>query len=87
MGFKPLADHLLAKLLESEEKTESGIIIPDTVKEKPQKAEIIEVGNEVENIKKNDKVLFTKYSGTEVKMGGEDYIILKEEDILGIFED
>ncbi|MCD6129876.1 MAG: co-chaperone GroES [Deltaproteobacteria bacterium] len=87
MGFKPLADHLLAKLLESEEKTESGIIIPDTVKEKPQKAEIIEVGNEVENIKKNDKVLFAKYSGTEVKMGGEDYIILKEEDILGIFED
>ncbi|MCK4277881.1 MAG: co-chaperone GroES [Desulfurellaceae bacterium] len=87
MGFKPLADHLLAKLLESEEKTESGIIIPDTVKEKPQKAEIIEVGNEVENIKKNDKVLFAKYSGTEVKIGDEDYIILKEEDILGIFED
>lgn len=87
MGFKPLADHLLAKLLESEEKTESGIIIPDTVKEKPQKAEIIEVGNEVENIKKNDKVLFAKYSGTEVKIGDEDCIILKEEDILGIFED
>lgn len=87
MGFKPLADRVLAKLLESEEKTESGIIIPDTVKEKPQKAEIVEVGKEVENIKKNDKVLFAKYSGTEVKIEGEDYIILKEEDILGIFED
>ncbi|MCD6133091.1 MAG: co-chaperone GroES [Deltaproteobacteria bacterium] len=87
MRFKPLADHLLAKPLESEEKTEAGIIIPDTAKERPQKAKIIEVGNEVKDIKKNDTVLFAKYSGTEVKMGGEDYIILKEEDVLGIFED
>ncbi|MCD6223336.1 MAG: co-chaperone GroES [Deltaproteobacteria bacterium] len=86
MGFKPLADRVLAKLLESEEKTESGIIIPDTAKEKPQEAEIVEVGNEVENVKKNDKVLFAKYGGTEVKIEGEDYIILKEEDILGIFD-
>jgi chaperonin GroES len=67
-------------------KTESGIIIPDTVKEKPQKAKVEAVGGDVEHVKVGDLVLFAKYSGTELKLNDQDYIILKEDEVLGIFE-
>ena len=93
MDFRPLHDRVLVRRLESEEKTAGGIIIPDTAQEKPQEGEIIAVGsgNKSEDgkvtpldLKVGDKVLFGKWSGTEVKIDGEELCIMKESDIMGI---
>ncbi len=86
MAFKPLMDRVLAEPMELEEKTESGIIIPDTAKEKPQQATVIEVGDDVELVKKGDVVVFEKYAGNEIKIDDKKYVILKEDEILGKFE-
>ena len=94
MRIKPLGDRLLIKKLEAEETTKSGIVLPGTAKEKPQEAEIIAVGpggfvegKEVKmEVKVGDKVLFSKYSGNEIKVNGEEYIILKQDDILAVVE-
>jgi chaperonin GroES len=95
MNFRPLHDRVLVKRIESEEKTKGGIIIPDTAKEKPIEGEVVAVGpgtrGEQGNIlpldvKKGDRVLFGKWSGTEIKINGEDYLVMKESDIMGIFE-
>lgn len=94
-NFKPLHDRVLVKRLPSEEKTAGGIIIPDSVQEKPQQGEIIAAGSgsrradgniDPLGVKVGDKILFGKYAGTEVKMQGTDYIIMKESDILGVLE-
>ena len=92
--IRPLSDRVLVKMKESEETTKSGIILASNAKEKPQIAEVIEVGpgklldgkREEMGVKKGDKVVISKYAGTEVKYEGEEYIILKEEDILAIVE-
>jgi len=93
MKFRPLHDRVLIKVLESEEKTAGGIIIPDTAKEKPQEGEIVAVGPGAKNnegkispldVKIGDKVLFGKWSGTEVKIDGKEYSIMKESDIMGV---
>ena len=93
MNFKPLHDRVLAKRVESDEKTAGGIIIPDTAQEKPMEGEVLEVGSGARDdagklvppdVKKADKILFGKWSGTEVKMNGEEYLIMKESDIMGI---
>ena len=94
MTIKPLADRVVIKMLEAEETTKSGIILTAAAKEKPSVAEIIEVGpggvvdgNKVEMyVKKGQKVLISKYCGTEVKVDGEDYTIVKQDDILAIVE-
>lgn len=89
MKFKPLGERALVKLVEREEKTASGIVLPDTAKEKPQTAEVVAVGEFEDGIKLNtgDVVVFAKYSGTEIKLDGEDYMILDADDILGVVED
>ena len=93
MKFRPLHDRVVVRRLESEEKTKVGIIIPDTAKEKPQEGEIIAVGSGARDeagklvpldVKKGDRVLFGKWSGTEVKIDGQDLLIMKESDIMGI---
>ena len=93
MKFKPLHDRILVKRLEDNEKTKGGIIIPDTAKEKPSEGEIMAVGPGALNnegkrnpvdVKVGDKVLFSKYSGDEVKIDGQELIIIKEEDVIGI---
>ena len=93
MKFRPLHDRVLVRRVEAEEKTAGGIIIPDTAKEKPQEGEVIAAGEGLRNeagkltpldVKAGDRILFGKWSGTEVKIGGEDLIIMKESDILGI---
>ena len=93
MGFRPLHDRVVVRRLDSEEKTKGGIIIPDTAKEKPQEGEIIAVGSGARDeagnlvpldVKAGDRVLFGKWSGTEVKLNGEDLLIMKESDIMGI---
>ena len=93
MKFRPLHDRVVVRRLNSEEKTKGGIIIPDTAKEKPQEGEVIAVGTGARDeagklialdVKKGDKVLFGKWSGTEVKIDGEDLLIMKESDIMGI---
>ena len=93
MKFKPLQDRILVKRLEESEKTKGGIIIPDTAKEKPSEGEVIAAGPGALNsdgkrnpidVKAGDKILFSKYSGDEVKIEGDDLIIIKEEDIIGI---
>ena len=93
MKFRPLHDRVLIKVLDSEEKTSGGIIIPDTAKEKPQEGEVVAVGpgaiNDVGkltpmDVKVGDIVLFGKWSGTEVKIDGKEYSIMKESDIMGI---
>jgi chaperonin GroES len=93
MNFRPLHDRVVVKRIESEAKTASGIIIPETAKEKPMEGEIIAVGNGARNeagnvialeVKKGDRVLFGKWSGTEIKIDGEDYLVMKESDIVGI---
>ena len=93
MAFTPLHDRVLVRRIEAEEKTAGGIIIPDSAKEKPAEGEIVSVGTgaRAENgtitpmdVKSGDKILFGKWSGTEVKLDGEDLIIMKESDILGI---
>ena len=93
MKFRPLHDRVLIEVLDSEEKTKGGIIIPDTAKEKPQEGKEVAVGSGARSedgkitpmdVKVGDVVLFGKWSGTEVKMNGEDYLIMKESDIMGI---
>ena len=93
MKFRPLGDRVLVKRVEEETKTKGGIIIPDTAKEKPQEGEVVAVGPGARNdkgdivaldVKAGDRILFGKWSGTEVKIDGEDLLIMKESDILGI---
>ena len=95
MKFRPLDDRVVVQRMESEEKTAGGIIIPDTAKEKPMEGKIIAVGAGARDetgkiqpldVKTGDSVLFGKWSGTEVKIDGEDYLIMKESDIMGIIE-
>ena len=92
-NFRPLHDRVVVRRVESEAKTKGGIIIPDTAKEKPQEGEIVAVGNGARDesgkvvaleVKAGDRVLFGKWSGTEVKLNGEDLLIMKEADIMGI---
>lgn len=82
--LKPLADRVVLKRLEAEEKTASGIVLPETAKEKPEQGEVIACGKDVKEVKKGDKVIFSKYAGTEAKVSGTEYLIVKEEDILAI---
>ena len=93
MRFRPLHDRVVVKRVEGEQKTKGGIIIPDTAQEKPMQGEVIAVGPGARNadgeivaldVKAGDRILFGKWSGTEVKLEGEDYLIMKESDILGI---
>ena len=93
MAFKPLHDRVVVRRVQSEEKTKGGLIIPDTAKEKPAEGEIIAVGEGARkdsgeliapSVKKGDKILFGKWSGTEVTLNGEELLIMKESDILGI---
>jgi chaperonin GroES len=95
MGFRPLHDRVLVRRLEGEEKTAGGIIIPDSAKEKPMEGEIVAVGSGARDetgklqpldVKAGDRVLFGKWSGTEVKLDGEELLIMKESDIMGIIE-
>ena len=94
MKVKPLADRVIVKPIEVEEKTKSGIVLPDTAKEKPQEGEVVAVGpGRYEdgklipmNVKQGDRVLFAKYAGTEIKIDDEEYLIMRESDILGIIE-
>jgi len=95
MKIRPLQDRVIVKRLEEEEKTKGGIIIPDTAKEKPQEGKVIAVGKGKKtdegkviplDVKAGDRILFGKYSGTEVKIEGEEHLIMREEDILGIIE-
>ena len=95
MGFRPLHDRVVVKRIEAEQKSAGGIIIPDTVKEKPQQGEVIAVGPGARNekgelvaldVKAGDVVLFGKWSGPEVKIDGQDLLIMKESDILGVIE-
>lgn len=83
--FKPLKDRVLTSYTEELEKSSGGIYIPDAAKEKPQKGKIEAVGGEVKLVKVGDTVLFDKYSGSKINLDGTDYLILKEEDILGVF--
>ena len=84
MNFKPLGERVLVERLEEDTKTASGIIIPDHAKEKPLEGIVKAIGSEVKDVKVNDKVVFGKYSGTEVKLDGKEYLILKLEDVLGV---
>jgi chaperonin GroES len=95
MSFRPLHDRILVRRVESEEKTKGGIIIPDTAKEKPQEGEVIAVGSGARNdagqlqpldVKAGDRILFGKWSGTEIKINGEDLLIMKESDVMGVIE-
>jgi len=95
MKIRPLQDRVIVQRVEEEEKTKGGIIIPDSAKEKPQEGKVIAVGKGKVNdegkltpldVKAGDKILFGKYSGTEVKLNGEDYLIMREDDILGVLE-
>jgi chaperonin GroES len=93
MQFRPLHDRVVVRRIEAEEKTSGGIIIPDTAKEKPQEGEVVAVGTGIRDdkgslvaldVKAGDRVLFGKWSGTEVKVNGEDLLIMKESDIMGV---
>jgi len=95
MKIRPLHDRIIVKRVEEEEKTKGGIIIPDTAKEKPMEGKVIAVGKgkiledgkiQPLDVKVGDRVLFGKYSGTEVKIGGEEHLIMREDDILGVIE-
>ena len=95
MALQPLADRIVVRQLEAEEKTKSGLIVPDSAKEKPQQAKVISVGSgrmlddgtvKSIEVKKGDKVLYGKYSGTEVTLEGDEYLILREEDVLAIIQ-
>ena len=95
MGFRPLHDRVLIRRVEAEEKSAGGIIIPDTAKEKPMEGEVVSVGPGARgedgkiqplDVKSGDRVLFGKWSGTEIKLDGEDLIIMKESDIMGILD-
>ena len=93
MALKPLADRIVVKQLDAQEKTKSGLVLPDSAKEKPQEAKVIAVGTgrllddgtvKALEVKTGDRVLYGKYSGSEVTVNGEDYLILREEDVLAI---
>ena len=95
MKIRPLQDRVIIKRIEEEEKSKGGIIIPDTAKEKPQEGKVVAVGKGKVNddgkltpldVKVNDRILFGKYSGTEINIDGEEHLIMREEDILGILE-
>ena len=95
MNFRPLHDRILIKRIEEKEAVKGGIIIPDTAKEKPQEGEVIAVGNGKKtedgniiplDVKAGDRILFGKYSGAEIKMDGQEFLILREEEVLGIIE-
>jgi len=95
MNIRPLHDRLIVKRLQEEEKTKGGIIIPDNAKEKPQEGEVIAVGSgkvledgkrAALEIKKGDRILFGKYSGSEIKVDGTEYLMMREEDVLGVIE-
>jgi chaperonin GroES len=95
MKIRPLQDRILVKRLEETNKTKGGIIIPDTAKEKPQEGEVVAVGKgrvledgsqRALDVKKGDRILFGKYSGTDVKIDDEDYLIMREDDVLGVIE-
>ncbi len=95
MKIRPLQDRILVKRLESEEKTAGGIIIPDSAKEKPMEGEVISVGRgkllengtmQQPDLKVGDKILFSKYAGSEVKIDGAEHLVMKEDDILGVLE-
>jgi chaperonin GroES len=95
MKIRPLGDRILVKRIKEEEKTKGGIIIPDTAKEKPQEGQVVAVGKGKTtedgkllppDVKAGDKILFGKYSGSEVKLEGEEHLILREDDILGVLE-
>jgi chaperonin GroES len=95
MKIRPLGDRILVKRIKEEEKTKGGIIIPDTAKEKPQEGKVVAVGKGkmteegkllVPDVKPGDKILFGKYSGSEIKIEGEEHLILREDDILGVIE-
>ena len=95
MNIRPLHDRVIVKRVEEEKTTPGGIVIPDSATEKPVEGEVIAVGNgklldngelRALDLKKGDKVLFGKYSGTEVKVSGEDYLVLREDDIMGVIE-
>ncbi len=95
MNIRPLQDRILVKRIEEKEKTEGGIIIPDTAKEKPIEGKVIGVGKGKVSedgkvmpldVKKGDRILFGKYAGTEVKIGGEEHLIMREDDVLGVIE-
>ena len=96
MNFRPLHDRVVVRRIEEDEKTSGGVIIPDTAREKPIQGEVVAIGPGARNekgtfqplnVKAGDRVLFGKYSGTDVRIDGEDYLIMKENDILGIVED
>jgi len=93
MNFRPLHDRVLVKRIEAEEKTKSGLIIPDSAKEKPMEGEVISVGSGIRqedgkvtplDVKAGDRILFGKWSGTEIKLDNQDYIVMKESDIMGV---
>ena len=95
MSIRPLQDRLIVKRLDEEEKTAGGIIIPDSAKEKPQEGKIVAVGKGKVgedgkvtplDVKKGDKILFSKYAGTEVNIEGEEHLIIREDDVLGVIE-
>ena len=95
MKLRPLQDRILVQRVKEEEKTKGGIIIPDTAKEKPAEGKVVSVGKGkldesgkriAPEVKKGDRILFGKYSGTEVKIEGEEYLIMREEDVLGIID-
>ena len=95
MKFRPLHDRVLVRRVEAEEKTAGGIIIPDTAKEKPQEGEVVAVGGGAKSedgtvtpldVKAGDRILFGKWSGTEVKIDGKDLLIMKESDVMGVIE-
>ena len=94
MKIRPLGDRILVKRVKEEEKTKGGIIIPDTAKEKPQEGKVVAVGRGkyedgklvAPDVKAGDKILFGKYSGSEVKLDGEEHVVLREDDILGVLE-
>jgi chaperonin GroES len=94
-SLKPLGDRIVVKALEPEEKTKSGLVLPDTAKEKPQEGKVVSVGSGrlMDNgslkkleIKTGDKILFGKYSGTEIRIEGDDYLILREDEVLAVVE-
>jgi len=95
MAFRPLHDRILVRRLEAEEKTSGGIIIPDTAKEKPQEGEVLAVGSGARDdsgklveldVKVGDRILFGKWSGTEIKLDGEDLLVIKESDVMGVID-
>ncbi len=96
MAVKPLADKILVKRLEAQEVTKGGIVLPDSAKEKPKEGRVVEVGpgkitdsgeRGVMQVKKNDRILFTSYAGTEIKVDGEEFLIMSEDDVLAIVKE